>query len=98
MIIDKDHPAMLPACLPPDLEQGGNGSSVIGYEGQPLNRRGLKHHVIWQAQKAPALPFAKRANKKSLRPKTQPLCHLRRNVLVEKQLEHTNASRPARLR
>ena len=68
MIIHKDHPTMLQACLPPDLEQGGDGSSVIGYESQPLNRRSFKQHIIWQAQKAPLPPFAKRANKKSLRP------------------------------
>lgn len=90
-LIDEDDAAMVAVFLRPPFQQWRNGSSIVGNEGQLPNSSVLEKKGVVDAEEASTLPLGQCVNDQLRVPAAYSCRHLRRYVLIEKQLEHGRA-------
>ena len=86
--IHENHAAVVSLFFRPDLEQGRNRPPVIGNKRQSLGGGFAQTSVVLLSQEIPIFPFHQVANFHRAIAATQTLRYVRRDVLIEKKLEH----------
>src|SRR6185437_13335904 len=93
LFVYKDHARMAMRLFRPPLEQRRNRSSVVGDKGESLMKRFLQAHRIFLPEETPAFPFHQAADREHDVTAAQTCSNIRRNMLIQKKLEHVRISR-----